>query len=149
MAITKRSFGKTADGKEVTLYSIKNNNGYTVEVTDFGAILVNLLVPDRNGTVTDIALGHDSVEGYFINGDFMGAVIGPSANRIDNASFTIDGVKYQLAVNDGTNNLHSDMDKGYHKRMWNVEEKDNTVTFSLEDPDGSMGFPGNKKVHVS
>ena len=70
-------------------------------------------------------LGFDSVEGYLKNGSFFGSTIGPSANRIDNASFTIDGTTYQLAVNDGTNNLHSDDDKGYHKRVWNAETKDN------------------------
>lgn len=153
MAITKKSFGKTKDntGKshDITLYSIRNNNGITAEVTDFGAILVNLLVPDKNGNVADVVLGYDSVTGYLTNGDFFGAVIGPSANRIDNASFEIDGVKYQLAVNDGTNNLHSDKDKGYHKRIWKTETQDNTVTFSLDDDDGSMGFPGNKKVQIS
>jgi aldose 1-epimerase len=151
MAITTKSFGKTKDGREVTLYSITNNNGVTAGVTDFGAILVNLLVPDKKGNIVDVVLGYDSVEGYFTNGDFFGAVIGPSANRIDNAAFEIDGVKYQIAVNDGTNNLHSDMNNGYHKRLWNAKlnEGANEITFSLEDKDGSMGFPGNKKVQIT
>jgi aldose 1-epimerase len=143
MSITTKSFGKA------TLYSIKNNNGMTAEVTDFGAILVNLYVPDKNGTVADVVLGHDNLEKYYTNGEFFGSTIGPSANRIDNAAFEIDGVKYQLAANDGTNNLHSDKDNGYHKRMWSAQTSGNTVIFSLEDTDGSLGFPGNKKVQVS
>lgn len=149
MAITTKSFGKTSDGTEVSLYSIKNNNGFTAEVTNFGAILVNLFVPDKAGNTTDVVLGYDSVKGYLTNGCFFGATIGPSANRIDNASFQIDGVTYQLAVNDSTNNLHSDDDKGYHKRIWNATPKDNSIIFTIQDNDGSMGFPGNKKVQVT
>ncbi len=149
MTITTKNFGKTPDGTEVSLYTIKNEKGFAAEVTDFGAILVNLFVPGRAGNADDVVLGYDNIEGYLTNGCFFGATIGPSANRIDNASFTIDGETYQLAVNDGTNNLHSDDNRGYHKRIWNADLKDNCVVFSLIDPDGSMGFPGNKKVQVT
>ncbi|MDE7030957.1 MAG: galactose mutarotase [Lachnospiraceae bacterium] len=149
MAITTKSFGKTPDGAEATLYTIKNDSGFTAEVTNFGAILVNLLVPDKAGATADVVLGYDSIEGYLTNGCFFGATIGPSANRIDNASFTIDGERYQLAVNDKTNNLHSDDDKGYHKRLWSARTTDNSVVFSLADADGSMGFPGNRQVQVT
>jgi aldose 1-epimerase len=151
MAITTSVFGTTKDNKEAHLYTISNNNGVTARVTDFGAILVNLLIPDKNGNTADVVLGYDTLEGYFTNNDFFGATIGPSANRIDNASFEINGTKYQLAANDGTNNLHSDKDNGYHKRLWSAElvQKENKVVFSLEDEDGAMGFPGNKKVSVS
>jgi len=149
MSITTKSFGKAPDGTEVNLYTIENNNGFTAKVTNFGAILVSLLVPDKTGNIADVVLGCDSVEGYFENGSFFGSTIGPSANRIDNARFSIDDVTYQLAVNDGTNNLHSDNDKGYHKRVWNAEPADNSVVFTIEDADGSMGFPGNKKVQVT
>ena len=149
MTITTDDFGKTADGTQVSLYTITNKNGFSASVTNFGAILVKLFVPDREGKTVDVVLGHDSVEGYFANGSFFGATVGPSANRIDNACFTIDGVKYQLAVNDGTNNLHSDADKGYHKRVWNAAPGENSITFSIDDEDGCMGFPGNKKVQVT
>ena len=149
MAVTTKNFGKTPNGQEATLYTIKNNNGVSAEVTDFGAILVRFFVPDKKGNVSDIVLGYDTIDGYFDNGSFFGATIGPSANRIDNASFTIDGTKYQLAANDNTNNLHSDDNQGYHKRVWNAQAKDNCVIFTLEDADGSMGFPGNKKVQVT
>lgn len=149
MGITTRGFGNAPDGRAVTVYSIKNDNGVTAEVMDYGAILVNLYVPDKSGKVQDIVLGYDKIDGYFANGCFFGATIGPSANRVDNAAFEIDGTPYRLAVNDGTNNLHSDDDKGYHKRLWNAAANGNSVTFSLEDADGSMGFPGNKKVQVT
>lgn len=149
MAITTESFGKTSDGTQVWLYTIRNNSGFTAAVTNFGAILVKLFVPDKTGKTADVVLGYDDVEGYLTNGSFFGATVGPSANRIDNASFTLDGVKYQLAVNDGTNNLHSDYDKGYHKRIWNAELKENSIVFTIDDADGTMGFPGNKKVQVA
>ncbi len=149
MAITTKSFGCTPNGKAPSLYSIRNRNGLTPEVTNFGAIVVNLLVPDKHGEMADVVLGYDSVDGYLTNSDFFGATIGPSANRIDNAKINIDGVTYSLTANDGTNNLHSDADSGYHKRLWNAEPKDNCVIFTLEDADGSMGFPGSKKVRVT
>lgn len=148
MAVTKTNFGKTKDGKEISLYSMKNTKGVILQVTDFGAILVNLLVPDKNGKAEDVVLGYDDADTYAVNSCFFGAVIGPSANRIANAKFTIDGETYQLTVNDNANNLHSDANIGYHKRMWDADMKDNAVTFSLVD-DNTMGFPGKKNVQVT
>ena len=149
MAVEKKVFGKSADGKEVLIYTLKNSKGMEVELTNLGAIIVKLMVPDKQGRVSDMVLGFDTVAEYGVNPSFFGAVIGPNANRIADASFEIDGVNYQLDVNDGKNNLHSHIDKGYHKRVWDAQECDNGVTFVLEDIDGNMGFPGNKKVSVS
>lgn len=150
MSVTLKSFGKTKDGKEAKLYTLENKNGMSVSVTNYGVNIVNVIVPDKNGKKDDIVLGYETIEGYFDNGSFFGSTIGPSANRIANASFTVDGVKYRLSVNDGTNNLHSHDDLGYHKVLWNAEAKDdNSVVFSIEDADGNMGFPGNKKVEVT
>ncbi len=149
MAVTTSAFGKAKDGKEIMLYTLKNDKGMEAAVTNIGAILVSLKVPDANGKVDDLVLGFDNGEAYYDNGSFFGAVVGPNANRIGGASFEIDGVKYQLDVNDGPNNLHSDFEKGYHKAIWDAKTTDNSVTFSLEDFDGNMGFPGNKKVEVT
>ena len=118
-------------------------------VINYGAILVNLLVPDPEGNVDDVVLGYGSLEDYFENGSFFGATVGPNANRIGGASFELDGVRYQLDVNDGVNNLHSHVKEGYHKRVWDVEEGEDQVRFSLKDRDGSMGFPGNKEIQVT
>jgi len=148
MSVTKKNFGKNENGQEVTLYTMKNKNGMVAEVTDYGAILVNLFVPDKAGNVDDIVLGFDKVDGYFGNGSFFGATIGPNANRIADACFSIDGVRYQLAVNDNQNNLHSDEKIGYHKRMWAAECGDNKVVFTLTDEE-TMGFPGTKQVAVT
>lgn len=149
MAVTTKNFGVTKDGKQATLFSLTNSNGMVAEITNYGANIVNLLVPDKDGKVADVVLGYDTLEDYFVNSCFFGSTIGPSANRIANASFVVDGVKYQLAVNDGPNNLHSDYELGYHKALWDAVIIDNGVVFSLEDADGNMGFPGNKKIQVT
>lgn len=145
MTITTKNFGKTPDGTEVSLYTIKNEKGFAAEVTDFGAILVNLFVPGKAGNADDVVLGYDNIEGYLTNGCFFGATIGPSANRIDNASFTIDGETYQLAVNDGTNNLHSDDDRGYHKRIWNADLRITVLYFRLSIQMVQWDFQATKR----
>lgn len=147
MALKKRSFG--VEGQEATLYTLENSKGMRAEVTDYGAILVNLFVPDVNGNVEDVVLGYDDVSGYMVNGSFFGATIGPSANRIGGARFTIDGVEYHVDANDGENNLHSHMEKGYHKKLWKAEEGENSITFTVCDTDGNMGFPGNKELSLT
>lgn len=149
MSITKRNFGTDQQGREVTLYTLENQNGMKAEVTDLGAILVNLYVPDKNGRLDDVVLGFDSAAGYLKNGSFFGATVGPSANRIGGAGFTIDGTAYHVDVNDGPNNLHSHMEKGYHKQLWDAQAGENSVTFTITDTDGNMGFPGNKVLQVT
>lgn len=149
ITVTKSAFGKYRDGREVSLYTIANDNGMEVAISDLGAAIVKLIVPDGLGRKEDIVLGFDDAAGYLDNPSFFGVVIGPSANRIGNAKYTIDGVEYQADVNDGKNNLHSDFEKGYHKAMWNATVLENGVLLELEDADGSMGFPGNKKISVS
>lgn len=145
----KRSFGKTKDGKEVFLFSMENKNGVKAEVTNFGAILVNLFVPDKNGNVEDVVLGFDDVSGYEINPSYFGAVIAPNANRIGGASFTLNGEVYTLKKNNGENNLHSDDEAGAHKRIWDVTELEDGVMFTLKFADGELGFPGNKEFRVT
>lgn len=144
----KELFGKTGEGEEIFLYTLENAKGIKAKVMNYGAILVNLFVPDRDGNCADIVMGYDRAEDYFANGSFFGAVIGPNANRIANARFTLDGVEYRLAANNGPNNLHSDAEAGVHKRIWEAEEGEESVTFSLRLSDGDMGFPGNKELRV-
>lgn len=149
MAVTKELFGMTKCGKEIHRYYISNEKGMKAGVINYGAILVNLFVPDKEGKAADVVLGYDTLEPYFENGSFFGATVGPNANRIGGASFVLEGKRYQLDVNDGENNLHSHEELGYHKRIWKAETGENSVTFSLEDEDGCMGFPGNKKISVT
>lgn len=149
MAVTKELFGTTKNGESIYRYFISNSKGMQAGVINYGAILVNLMVPDKDGKVADVVLGYDKLEDYFANGSFFGATIGPNANRIGGAKFEIDGQSYQLDVNDGPNNLHSHMELGYHKKVWDVTEGEDSVTFTLKDEDGNMGFPGNKNVSVT
>ena len=146
MGVVKEKFGTAKNGKEVYAFTISNANGMQAKIINFGAILVSLLVPDKDGKPEDVVLGYDSLEEYYGNGSFFGATIGPSANRIGGASFEINGKAYQIDVNDGPNNLHSHMENGYHKQVWDAVEGDNSVTLTLEGKDGEMGFPGNKKI---
>ncbi len=146
--VTESVFGKYPDGRDVTLYTMENDNGMAVSVTNLGAAVVRVIVPDGKGEKADVVLGFDRAESYMGNPSFFGVVIGPSANRIGNASFCIDGVAYHIDVNDNKNNLHSHMEKGYHKQLWKAEVSPEGVRFSLEDTDGSLGFPGNKRVSV-
>lgn len=147
--MVKKAFGTTKNGEVASLYELTNKNGMVAKVSDFGANLVALIVPDKDGKLEDVVLGFDSVTGYEKNLSFFGAVIGPSANRVGNAAFTIDGVEYKLAVNDGVNNLHSDIQNGIHKRMWKAEASENSVKFTIESADMDMGFPGNKVISVT
>lgn len=149
MSIVSREYGVTPNGEKITAYAISNSKGMIAEVINYGAILVSLYVPDKNGKVDDVVLGYENLEGYYENPSFFGAVIGPNANRIGNAEFELDGVKYVLDKNDGPNNLHSHIEKGYHKVVWDAKVGENAVTFTLEDTDGNMGFPGNRKYSMT
>ena len=140
----QRNFG------EATLYTLKNKAGMVMEVSDFGATLYSLLVPDREGNLCDVVLGYDSPEGYMgPSGTGFGATIGRNGNRIGNATFTLNGKTYILDNNNDANNLHSGLDY-YHYRMWNVKEvSENSITLSLHSPDGDQGYPGEFNVEVT
>lgn len=149
MQIVKEKFGTTKCGKDVYAYTLSNAGGMQAKIINFGANLISLLVPDQNGDLEDVVLGFDKLEDYYGNNSFFGATVGPSANRIAGACFEIDGQRYQIDANDGENNLHSHIEEGYHKRVWDVTETENGLVLSLEGKDGEMGFPGNKKVTVT
>lgn len=149
MSVTVSSFGTYPDGREIILYTISNEMGMQVSVTNVGAAIVRILCPDREGAMADVVLGFDKGGDYMRNGSFFGVVIGPNANRVGGAAFTLEGTTYLLDKNDGENNLHSHKEKGWHKRLWEAKTGDNSVTFSLEDGDGSLGFPGNRKAAVT
>lgn len=149
MSVTRREFGTSPAGEKIYLYTILNKQGMCAEVMNYGAILVKVTAPDKQGVFKDVVLGFDTAEAYFKNPSFFGATVGPSANRIGGAAFEIDGQVYKLDVNDGKNNLHSHMEKGYHKRIWDVQTGENSVCFSLTEEDGCLGFPGNKACSVT
>lgn len=147
--IEERTWAQLVGKGEVKLYTLSNSNGMKVMVSSLGAALVKLIVPDRDGKEADVVLGFDNAEDYLMNSSFFGVVIGPSANRIGNAEYSIDGVTYRVDVNDGVNNLHSHKETGYHKQIWASRLSEDGVTFELSDSDGNMGFPGNKHITVT
>ena len=150
MSVSISEFGSLKDGSKASLYTIKNKNGMQAEITDFGANLVRLFVPDRNGKLDDIVLGFDDAKGYEENPSFFGSTIGRNANRIGNASFVLNGVTYKLDVNDNENNLHSSFEGGYNKRLFKAEiTGEDSVKFSLSSADKDQGFPGNLEMSVT
>ena len=143
-----RSFGTTPSGKEATLYSITNGT-LTATVTDFGATLVSLLVPDAQGNVADVVLGCDDAMGYANGTCFLGCVVGRNANRIGGAAFPLNGRTVHVPANEGSNNLHSGPDC-FHLRLWEVTAHTaNSVTLRLDSPHGDQGYPGNATIHVT
>ena len=149
MAVVKTDFGTTKKGEKASLYTITNGNGMKAALTDYGAVIVSIVLQDKNENDTDVVLGYDSVTGYEENGCYFGAVIGRSGNRIDKGRFTINGKEYQLDINDNENNLHSGLN-GFDSRIWTVERiSENSVVFALEDADMEQGYPGNFKVSVT
>ena len=147
MSVTKDFFGQTPDSKQVDLYTLVNKNGMTAKITNYGAILVSLEVPDRDGNMADVVLGYDNLNDYIERGSFFGATVGRYANRIGGAKFTLDGVEYKLAANNGPNHLHGGK-KGFDKVVWRLEdmkEEDDQVLVKLTyiSEDGEEGYPGN------
>jgi aldose 1-epimerase len=149
--IKKEVFGKTPDGKTVDIYTLTNSHGMEVRAMTYGGIIVSMKVPDKAGKVADVVLGFDDFDGYLNNKPYMGAIVGRYGNRIGNAEFTLDGVKYTLAKNNGPNSLHGGL-KGFDKVLWHGEQSNDrtgsTVTFTYTSKDGEEGFPGTLKATV-
>lgn len=143
-----KSFGTLPNGQEATLYTISCGS-ITADITDYGATLVRLWVPDKDGCVADVVLGYDDVNGYRESDCYFGATVGRCANRIAGASFELEGETYHLPANENTTTLHGGPD-GFDKRLWHVEFVcDSSITLRLDLPDGDQGFPGRAFVRVS
>ncbi len=145
----KQSFGHLSTGEQAFLYTISCGK-LTATVTDYGAHLVSLLVPNRNGDVEDVVLGFDDAESYRTgNGGFLGAIVGRNANRIGGSSFMLGDTRVRLTPNEGPNNLHSGP-HNFHLRFWKVEKHtENSITLRLDSPRGDQGFPGNAVIRVT
>ncbi len=145
----RSDFGTTAKGERAALYTMKNQNGMEIAVTDYGAILVKVLVPDKDGKLKDVVLGYDDVRGYECGTLYFGATVGRVANRIGGGEFELNGKTYTLTKNDNQNTLHGGTDY-YDKRMWKVEEADDShISLGLHSSDGDQGFPGEVDIHVT
>jgi len=134
--------------EERPVYLIKLTNGnIEAEFINFGATLRCLRVPDKNGIHRDVCLGYDSVEEYLSNDGYLGASIGRNANRISNSSFTIKGKEYKLSSNEGSNQLHGGL-CGFSHKFWDFSCTENSVTFTIDSPDGDEGYPGALHAEV-
>ena len=151
-SITKAPFGKTADGTAVDLYTLVNARGMKATITNFGGIIVSLVVPDREGKLADVVLGFDRLEGYLGKNPYFGALVGRYGNRIAGGRFELDGQSCQLARNDGENHLHGGL-KGFDKRLWAASARMTgdgpQLVLSYLSSDGEEGYPGSLSVQVA
>jgi aldose 1-epimerase len=150
--VEKQPFGKTADGTPVDLYTLTNSKGVRVAITNYGGIVVSLFTPDRNGNSGDIVLGFERLEDYLKGHPYFGAIIGRYGNRIAKGRFTLDGVEYKLAQNNGENHLHGGL-VGFDKKVWKardfVDAEGQHLELRYTSPDGEEGYPGNLDVTVT
>ncbi|PYV38832.1 MAG: galactose-1-epimerase, partial [Acidobacteria bacterium] len=142
----KQVFGKTARGETVELYTLRNSKGMEATIMTYGGIIVSLKVPDRNGKPADVVLGFDSLEEYLKTHPYFGAIIGRYGNRIGQGRFSLNGIEYTLARNDGDNHLHGGV-KGFDKVVWKAKQLEGREGPALElsylSQDREEGYPGN------
>ncbi|UUO07117.1 galactose mutarotase [Blastopirellula sp. J2-11] len=150
MSIASQPFGQTADGQEVTLFTVKNGD-LEMELINYGATIVSLKCPDKNGVLANVTVGLDDVDLYEGGHPYFGATVGRFANRIAQGKFSLDGKEYSLALNNGENTLHGGT-KGFSRYVWNAQEVKEAnsvgVAFTRTSPDGEEGYPGALTVTV-
>jgi aldose 1-epimerase len=151
LSISQASFGQSSTGVPADLFTLTNANGLIVKITNFGGIITEIYVPDKNGVFVDVNLGFDHIEPYYKDAPYFGALIGRFGNRIAHGKFTLDGETFQLATNNGNNHLHGGL-VGFDKVVWNATsfETENSVGITLTylSVDGDQGYPGNLNVTV-
>lgn len=149
--ITKQHFGVLDGGTDVYTYTMKNANGMTVRICEFGGAIMEIRVPDRWGRMSDVVGGYDSLRDYVLAGGYLGALVGRTCNRITEGKYRIGVKEYSVYCNDGMNSLHGGK-VGYSHRLWNVKPVDGDepkLILTLDSPDGEEGYPGNLKVTVT
>jgi aldose 1-epimerase len=144
---SKHNFGRLKEGREVHKYILTNANGLEAEITNYGAILVALRVPDANQDFDDIVLGHDTLDEYVADANYFGSIVGRYANRIAGGVIRINGKDHLLTKNDGDNHLHGGF-HGFNKKLWDVQEVGYSLQLTYRSPDGEEGYPGNLTVTV-
>ena len=147
-AVRREEFGKMPDGRAVALYTLTNRRGAEARIITYGGTVVSLRVPDRRGQLADVVLGFDDLEGYLGQDFYIGALIGRYANRISNARFTLNGVEYKLAANNGPHNLHGGP-RGFDKVVWNARPlRGAALELTYLSRHGEEGFPGNLRARA-
>jgi len=147
--IDKQPFGTAPDGQKVDLYTLRNTRGMEARIMTYGGIIVSLTAPDKEGRYGDVVFGYDNLDGYVKNSPYFGALIGRYGNRIAKGKFTLDGVAYTLATNNGVNTLHGGI-KGFDKRVWTAVPRESPdgpqLVLTYLSKDGEEGYPGNLRV---
>ena len=150
--LSSHSFGKLSDGREVSAFVLKNANGMSVQILDLGGVIASIKVPDSSGNFADVTTGFDYPQPYLDGAGYMGAIVGRYANRISGGTFSIDGIDYSLAKNNGNNAIHGGL-VGFDKKIWEVEYSvglyDSKLKLSTFSPDGEEGYPGRVEVSVT
>ncbi|WP_369526073.1 aldose epimerase family protein [Parabacteroides goldsteinii] len=147
--LMKSDFVSEVEGKPTALYVLKNKNGAEACITNYGGRLVSVMVPDKNGKMTDVVLGYDNIGQYVQSDGNYGALIGRYGNRINQGKFTLDDVEYTLPQNNGAHCLHGGP-QGYHARMWDAKQlNDQALELTYLSKDGEAGFPGNLDIKVT
>lgn len=147
VTVTRKNFGVGPDGEQVYLFTLSNDHGVVVSITNYGGAVTSILAPDRNGVFGDVVLGYETLDEYRKNPRYLGALIGRHANRIARGKFSLNGVEYQLAQNNGPNHLHGGV-RGFDKRVWTASETADGLHLELFSKDGEENYPGNLKVGV-
>lgn len=145
MKIASAPYGITGEGKPVTCYTMTNRNGVQARFLDYGCILTQLILPDRDGNPTDVVLGYDNLAAYEADTAYFGALAGRYANRIKDAAFTLNGKEYRLTPNDGPNHLHGVLSK----RVFRGSVGDESLCFTYTSPDGEDDLPGAVRISVT
>ncbi|HSP83790.1 MAG TPA: aldose epimerase family protein [Gillisia sp.] len=149
--LQKKVFGQTEDGNDIEQYTLTNSNGLQVDLITYGARIISLRVPDKEGEFSNVVLGFDSAANYLKENPYFGAVVGRFANRIANGQFTLEGVTYSLARNNGSNNLHGGI-RGFDKALWKAEviaEEKNSLRLHYLSKHMEEGFPGDLSCYVT
>ena len=146
--ITSYPFGALADGRPVTRFRLSGGRGAYVDILDYGGTIQSIVVPDRDGALTDVVLGYDSIEGYVQGTCFFGATVGRHANRIGGGAFTLNGVTWQVAKNDGPNHLHGGPE-GFDRKLFTGEIAGDSLKLHLTSPHMDQGFPGELRLTVT
>lgn len=145
--IDTASFHRMVDGKEIKLFTLKNSKGTEVWLTNYGARILSVITPDSAGILVDITLGYQTFDEYLNDNMYLGCIVGRFANRIARGEFSLDGISYNLYLNNGPNTLHGGL-KGFDKQVWDGWQNGDTVFFAYLSKDGEEGYPGNLTVKV-
>ena len=150
--LTKEHFGVTPDDVSIDLFTLTNDQGMEVKITNYGGIISSIKVPDQNGTLDDVVLGHDNLEGYLHRSQYFGGLIGRYANRIAGGRFSLEGSTYSLSRNDGENHLHGGFN-GFDRVVWTANDVSTRDEIALQlgytSRDGEEGYPGNLEAQVT